>query len=133
MLDEDLAARLKLKRPCKNCPFSVVSTRIIFACRERAEEIEELAYRQGFPCHKSAVEVDEEVDGDVETFFDFGEGSQFCVGYLLVHYNDGNSELPPSLDNEEFPEDWEERVRPYLGEAFGSVEEFLAADEGGRK
>lgn len=131
-MSPDVLAQLQLKRPCKNCPFSVAETRIRFACRERAEEIEELAYRRGFPCHKSAVEVDEEVEGDVETFFDFGEGSQYCVGYLLTHYNDGNSELPPALDNEEFPEDWEERVRPYLGEAFASVEEFFQANEATR-
>ena len=46
--------RFDLTTPCKNCPFRTDSTRITFAARERAEEIEEQAYRRGFPCHVSA-------------------------------------------------------------------------------
>lgn len=46
------ADQLKLKKPCLHCPFSKHPERIRFTCRERAEEIEEIAYRQGFPCHE---------------------------------------------------------------------------------
>ena len=52
--EEGEGMRFDLTTPCKNCPFRTDSTRITFAARERAEEIEEQAYRRGFPCHVSA-------------------------------------------------------------------------------
>ena len=56
--------KFDLKTPCKNCPFMNTKDGIKFACRERAEEIEEQAYRNGFPCHLSAVDTsDEDEDG----------------------------------------------------------------------
>lgn len=70
-----------LKRPCKNCPFRTDETAIRFACRERAEEIEESAYRNGFPCHLSA-HIDEDDD---DAGYEFGEGTQHCAGALLMY------------------------------------------------
>ena len=46
-------SRFEVKRPCPHCPFRD-ETRIRFTCRERAIEMEEQAYRQGFPCHETA-------------------------------------------------------------------------------
>ena len=80
--------KFDLKRPCENCPFRNGPTRIVFACRERAEEIEEMAYRQGFVCHLTA----DEVEGDEgETHFDFRAdgGSQHCAGALLMYLKSG--------------------------------------------
>lgn len=74
--------RFDLKTPCKNCPFRSDATAIRFACRERAQEIEESAYRNGFPCHLSAVDTsdeDEENGG-----YTFGENTQHCAGYIIM-------------------------------------------------
>jgi hypothetical protein len=130
-MDAETLSRLQLKRPCKNCPFSVAPTRIRFACRERAAEIEEIAYRQGFPCHLSAEEVEEVIDGEEETFFGFGEGTQHCVGSILLRLNEGD-DCWPALDNEELPDDYLEKVEPFQAEAFASVEDFLEANEATR-
>lgn len=122
--------RFDLRIPCKNCPFANRDTRIKFACRERAEEIEELAYRQGFPCHLSAVERDEVIDGDEETFFDFGENTQHCVGAIGMFLNDGYDTWP-GIDNDEdlCEQDYSEAQRI----AFEDCETFLAANEGGNR
>ena len=58
--------RYNLKRPCKNCPFRSDDTRIRFSCRERAEEIENSAYRNGFPCHLSADLQEDDRYGEPE-------------------------------------------------------------------
>lgn len=123
------ASQLRLKVPCKNCPFADRPERIRFACRERAEEIEELAYRQGFPCHLSAEEV-ESFDGE-ETFFEFGEKTQHCAGAIGMFLNDGYDSTP-GTDNESLDDgtfgDWSEAQKV----AFLSVEDFLAANEAER-
>lgn len=41
--------RYDMTKPCANCPFRTGQGAIRFANRERAEEIEESAYRHGFP------------------------------------------------------------------------------------
>lgn len=118
--------RFDLKVPCKNCPFSSGPHRITFACRERAEEIEETAYRQGFPCHLSAEER-ESWDGE-ETFFEFGENTQHCAGAAAMFLLDGYDSWP-GIDNDE---DLGERLRDQLAEAFPlvfqSAEEFFEAN-----
>jgi hypothetical protein len=97
----------QLKRPCKNCPFSPLPTRIVFACRERAEEIAESAYRQGFPCHLSAVE--REISDD-ETGFVFGAKTQHCAGAIMMFLSDSNDEWP-GIDNDS---DLGERLRAHM-------------------
>lgn len=79
--------KFDLRTPCKNCPFRTDATAIRFACRERAEEIEESAYRNGFPCHLSA---DYTGDDDEDGGFVFGENSQHCVGATLLYLMDGS-------------------------------------------
>jgi hypothetical protein len=116
-----MTGRLDLRVPCKNCPFADRDTRIKFACRERAEEIAESAYRNGFPCHLSATDTsdeDEEFGGYV-----FGEKTQHCAGAIGMFLNDGYSEWP-GLDNEEPPGDWSEAQKA----AFDSEEAFIEAN-----
>lgn len=83
--------RFDLKTPCKNCPFRTDATAIRFAGRERAEEIEESAYRNGFPCHLSAdvIENDEGMDG-----YYGSDDSQHCVGYIIMRLNEGDDAWP---------------------------------------
>jgi hypothetical protein len=116
--------RLKLKRPCLNCPFSRHPERITFSCRERAKEIEELAYRQGFPCHLSAT-LDED---DEDAGYEFGPKTQHCAGSIMLRINEGTTEWP-ALDNEELPDEYLDQVGPFLGEAWNDEEEFFAANE----
>ncbi|MFN4296739.1 MAG: hypothetical protein ACK4FB_07835 [Brevundimonas sp.] len=82
--------RFDLKTPCKNCPFRTDETAIRFQCLERAEEIEESAYRNGFPCHLSAdLEEDEGDAGYV-----FGGNTQHCAGALLMFARHGDGPVP---------------------------------------
>lgn len=81
--------RFDLKTPCKHCPFRTDATAIRFSCRERAEEIEESAYRNGFPCHESAQYVEDDERG--EDGYTFGENTQHCVGAMLLYLRDGGS------------------------------------------
>ena len=80
--------RFDLRTPCKNCPFRTDDTAIRFACRERAEEIEESAYRNGFPCHLSAVFTG---DDDEDGGYEFGDDTQHCVGATLMYLRGGFS------------------------------------------
>lgn len=77
--------RFDLKTPCKNCPFRTDETAIRFAVRERAEEIEESAYRNGFPCHLSA-ELDED---DEDGGYEFGDKTQHCAGATIMYLQGG--------------------------------------------
>ncbi len=94
--------RFDLKTPCKNCPFRSDGARIVFRCRERAEEIEEQAYRRGFPCHLSAKCVDDEdtPDGESGGFYPT-EDTQHCVGYVIMQLHDGGGGAWPGIDNDE--------------------------------
>lgn len=119
--------RFDLKKPCKNCPFGKAETRIRFACRERAEEIEESAYRNGFPCHLSAenIELGEDEDGYVFA----GDGTtQHCAGAAGTFLNDGYDTWP-GIDNDD---DLGERLALQidLSACWDSVEDFFAANEG---
>lgn len=78
--------KFDLRTPCKNCPFRADETAIRFACRERAEEIEESAYRNGFPCHLSA---DYTGDDDEGGGYVFGNNTQHCVGALIMYLKGG--------------------------------------------
>jgi hypothetical protein len=115
--------RFDLKKPCKNCPFSKAETRIKFANRERAEEIEETAYRNGFPCHKSAdFDEDEEYGGYV-----FGRNTQHCAGSLAMHINEGESCTPGTGNDEDLFDRLAQRLD--LDAAFESIDAFLEANE----
>jgi hypothetical protein len=116
-----MTGRLDLRVPCKNCPFANRSTRITFACRERAEELEESAYRNGFPCHLSARDTSDE--DPEEGGFVFGEKTQHCAGAIGMFLNDGY-DTTPGLNNEELEGDWSEACNA----AFESVEAFLDAN-----
>lgn len=87
-----------LKTPCKNCPFRNDDTAIRFRCRERAEEIEESAYRNGFPCHLSAELIeDDEYEGGG---YVFAENTQHCAGYIIMRLKEGDT-CWPGIDNDE--------------------------------
>lgn len=89
----------QLKRPCKNCPFAPTKTRIKFSCRERAEEISESAYRNGFPCHLSASLIEDD-DGDNSGYV-FGSNTQHCVGAIMMFLKDNNECGWPGIYNDE--------------------------------
>jgi hypothetical protein len=120
-----MTGRLDLKVPCKNCPFADRPTRIKFSCRERAREIAESAYRNGFPCHLSATDtsdIDEENGG-----FVFAEKTQHCAGAIGMFINDDNYGWP-GVDNDEDIDDgtWEKAKAV----AFKSEDAFIEANRG---
>lgn len=92
--------RFDLKSPCKNCPFRTDETAIRFACRERAEEIEESAYRNGFPCHLSAADTSED-DEDGGFVFDHNGHTQHCVGALIMYLKGGEPSMPGTGNNDD--------------------------------
>ena len=113
-----------LKTPFKNCPVRTDGTAIRFANRERAEEIEEQAYRQGFPCHLSAV-CEEFPDG--EECFVPGEGTQHCIGAIIMYLNYGET-CWPGIDNDE---ELVERLWDQIDEdapVFQTPDDFLDAN-----
>jgi len=125
--------RFDLKKPCKNCPFADIPHRIVFSCRERAEEIEEMAYRQGFVCHLHAdcVEDDLETDG----FYERVDGSsQHCFGAIAMYLKNGGSSVPWEIaiaDDEDLEEQWWNRVNTKTLETiFDSEEDFILANSG---
>ena len=118
--------RFDLKKPCKNCPFGVADTRITFSCRDRAIEIEEQAYRQGFPCHLSATIDDEDDDAGYE----FGPNTQHCAGAAGMFINSDYYGWP-GIDNDD---ELAERIAAHMGEGglamcFANDEAFFAANE----
>jgi len=89
-----------LKRPCKLCPFRKEEGVIRFACRERAEEIEESAYRNGFVCHEHSTYVEDNEYG--EGGYTFGpDGEQHCVGALMMYLDSGGNVPFEHLDEDE--------------------------------
>lgn len=92
--------KFDLKRPCKNCPFKTDKTAIRFSGRERAEEIAESAYRNGFPCHLSAHDTSED---DEDGGYVFAENTQHCAGAMIMFLGNGNGGNVPFqlLSNEE--------------------------------
>lgn len=118
--------RFNLKRPCKNCPFTPAKTRIKFSCRERAEEIEESAYRNGFPCHLSAVDTSN--DDPENGGFVFGPTTQHCVGVSMMFLAEGYSSWP-GIDNDD---DLAEKIAAkidWTAPHFESSEAFFEANE----
>lgn len=100
--------KFDLKTPCKNCPFRTDKTGIRFSCLERAEEIEESAYRNGFPCHLSAHDTsdeDEENGG-----YEATEDSQHCIGFIIMKIKEGEVCWPGVGNDEELVRRLEDRV-----------------------
>ena len=89
--------KFNLRTPCKNCPFRNDGTQIRFKTRERAEEIEEIAYRQGFPCHLSAV-VEESVG---EQYYEFGPDTQHCAGFIIMALKAHGGISWPGINNDD--------------------------------
>ena len=119
----------RLKRPCLHCPFRNDGTRIRFRCRERALEIEEQAYQQGFPCHETA-DYHEDPEGPDDGFV-FGEKSAFCIGYVIMRLKNGDGYPWPAIDNDE---QLLTALSNHLGDwwkapVFETEEEFFAANE----
>ena len=79
--------KFELVKPCKHCPFRKDETAIRFSCLERAQEIEESAYRNGFVCHEHG----QDVETDDASFVDFRDdgSSQHCFGALWMYMNTG--------------------------------------------
>lgn len=117
--------RFDLKKPCKNCPFNKADTRIVFACRERAEEIEEQAYRQGFPCHLSAVFDEDKEDAGFEP----GPNTQHCAGAFILYLNESEYGWPAIDNDEELAAKLEKQTQGNRHLVFDSIEDFLSANE----
>lgn len=117
--------RFDLKKPCLNCPFRSDETRIRFADRERAEEIEEQAYRTGFPCHKTATIDDDDEDGGYE--FSANGKSQHCIGAIMVWLSEGTDCTPGTGNNTDLFERISARV-DWKSPVFENVDAFLDAN-----
>jgi len=123
-----------MTKPCTNCPFRTDKTAIRFQCRERAEEIEEQAYRGGFPCHVTAESVEANDYGEDGGLY-ATEESQMCAGFIAMQLN--MQEPPPSFrDNPQGLDEEElfERLEKQYGEfwklpVFEHSEDFFEANE----
>lgn len=122
--------RFDLKTPCENCPFRTDATAIRFRTRERAEEIEESAYRNGFPCHKTAEYREEDDCGigeeDGYVFRENGK-TQHCIGALIMFASDGYDSTPGINNDDDLMERIMARVDP-KAPVFESVADFLDAN-----
>lgn len=114
--------KFDLRKPCRNCPFRTDGQPIRFASRERTEEIEEQAYRHGFPCHLSAelIENDNDSDGYVA-----GPNTQHCAGAARMYLNGGDGRPWPGIDNDEELFSKLEKQLDWRLPVFESVEAFL--------
>ncbi len=132
--------KFDLVRPCEHCPFSKGENRITFAARSRAEEIEELAYREGFVCHEHADVVEE---GDYvitpEGYYPRLDGSsQHCFGALYMYLRNGSGNVPweYAIEEDEGLEArwWDRLTQDQINAAdklcFDREEEFLEANDG---
>ena len=121
-----------LLRPCDHCPFNRgSSTRITFRNRDRAEEIEEIAYRQGFVCHEHATSF-ESADGE-EEYFDFGEdGEQHCAGALIMYLQSGGGNVPFEYLDEAEQERIQNRV-DWQADVFENETEFVCSQDDRRE
>lgn len=86
--------QFSLKKPCKHCPFAPGKDAIKFRSRARASEIADSAYRNGFPCHKSAIDVE-------DRGYVMGSDTQHCAGALMIFTSQGEEEGWPGINNDE--------------------------------
>ena len=120
--------RFDLKTPCTNCPFRTDAARITFAAGERAEEIEEQAYRNGFPCHVSA-KLEENPRTGEEGYVAL-EHTQHCAGYILMRLNEAPDSPWPGINNNEDLLDKLANTMDRTSPVFDSTDEFLDANRG---
>ncbi len=126
--------KFDLIRPCDHCPFRTDEGRIELACRERAEEIDELVYRQGFVCHKHGENFEDE-DSSYIDFRDDGS-SQHCFGALFMYLRDGDATVPwghATDADAELEERWwgrlsSEQLSAAMDLVFESPEDFIEAN-----
>jgi hypothetical protein len=129
--------RFDLKKPCLNCPFADTPDRIVFACRERAAEIESTAYRQGFVCHLHAdnLEEDEYNDGGFVERLD--GSSQHCFGAIAMYIKDGGSSVPWETATDADPDLeerwWSRACKKALATIFDGEDAFLDANTEARR
>lgn len=123
--------RFDLKRPCKNCPFRSDETGIRFACRERAEDIEESAYRSGFPCHLSADLIEDSPLDEMNGYV-FGEETQYCAGHIIFELKSGMGLPWPGIDNDDELADRLSAQVDFDAPVFETVEDFVNASEEAR-
>lgn len=116
-----------LKKPCKNCPFRTDDTAIRFANRERAEEIEESAYRHGFPCHKSAVFQEESFEGAEDDGYVAGENTQHCAGYMIMQIFSGETEWPAVNNDPDIVDAFANKM-DWNAPVFQNCDDFLDAN-----
>lgn len=121
--------RFDLKRPCELCPFANTDRRITFACRERAEEIENACYRQGFVCHKHSEHV-EDTEYEQGGFVFRNDGSsQHCWGAIAMYVKNGGSCVPwENMSKEEQDRWWNRADMKAMATVFDGEEEFLEAN-----
>lgn len=118
-----------LKKPCKLCPFVNTDTRITFACRERAQEIESMAYRQGFVCHEHAECVKETEYEEGGFVFRNDGSSQHCWGALAMYVKEGGSSVPwEGLTEKEQDRWWSRADKKAMATVFDNEEAFLEAN-----
>ena len=124
-------SRFKVTKPCRNCPFRTDAERIVFGDRNRAEEIEEHAYRRGFACHETAETYEDPLTGYES--LDFGPGSSHCAGYLIMRLkSEGGGGAPwPGIDNDDkLSEALVTHLDDWLNQdVFESEEDFFRANE----
>ena len=114
-----------LKNPCKRCPFRTDDHAIRFANRERAEEIEEGAYRTGFPCHVSAET--HEYDNGESSGYVFGPKTQHCVGYIIMQLKAGYDTWP-GINNDDALADRLSKQVNFKAPVFEDADAFFAAN-----
>lgn len=119
--------KFQLRKPCKNCPFRNGPERITFRGEERASEIAESAYRNGFPCHLSAEYVEESPYR--EDGYYTGPDTQHCAGALAMFAQDCHGSPWPGIDNDEGElERIYARLEPIFPEVFESEQAFIEAN-----
>jgi len=118
--------RFDLKTPCKNCPFRTDETAIRFQCEERAREIEEQAYRRGFPCHLSADYFEAEDEYSEESGYVFGKTTQHCAGAIIMYLKSSLGPWP-GIDNDEDLHEKLEAQMDMMAPVFDSEGEFIEA------
>jgi hypothetical protein len=126
--------KFELIRACKMCPFANTPDRITFRGIERATEIEESAYRNGFPCHEHAewLEANEETGFTGGAYAREDDSSQHCFGALAMWLHEGDGNIPwehAIEEDEELVTRWWDRVafKDYE-QCFDGPEEFIKAN-----
>ena len=128
--------KFDLIRPCENCPFANTETRIKFTGRQRAEEIAEQAYREGFVCHEHAdwVEAEDDLLGGGGAYERQDGSSQHCFGAVAMYVKQGSANIPWEEAMKEDPgleERWWARVdMDALATIFEDEEAFKDANHG---